>query len=171
MSISYESVVKSVGDAVSTDINAVNKWQVAAVNVSGFYKTATALDEVKAQFIADAILPRIGKHHVNALDKELPRKGSKEFKELDSHGVAQWETANQAKKDARATIHTMFNRVKGYAFPALKDDTENPPKDLKTKINETIANLVKACQKAEDATFDITSVIGALENVLTVVNK
>ena len=171
MSTSYESVIKSVTNAVSTDINSVNKWQLAGITVAEFYGSETALEEVKAQFIADAILPAIGKHHVNALNKELPRKGSKEYKELDSAGISAWETANQAKKDARAVAHTMFNRVKGYAFPAIKDDTESTTKDLKTKINETIANLVKACQKAEEATFDITSVIGALENVLTVVNK
>jgi len=171
MSTSYESVIKLVANAVSTDINAVNKWQLAGITVAEFYGTETALEEVKAQFIADAILPAIGKHHVNALNKELPRKGSKEYKELDSAGLASWEDANKAKKDARAVAHTMFNRVKGYAFPAIKDDTETTTKDLKTKINETIANLVKSCQKAEEATFDITSVIGALENVLTVVNK
>ena len=167
----YTNVIKSVINAVSTDINSVNKWQVAGASVAEFYQSEAALDEVKAQFIADAILPAIGKHHVIALNKELPRKGSKEYNALDSAGLESWKTANQAKKDARAVSHTMFNRVKGYAFPANKDDTDNAPKDLKTKINETIANLVKACQKAEDATFDITSVIGALENVLTVVNK
>lgn len=171
MTTSYESVIKSVANAVSQDITSVNKWQFAGVTVAEFYKTETALEEVKAQFIADAILPAIGKHHVNALNKELPRKGSKEYNALDTAGLSSWKDANQAKKDARAVAHTMFSRVKGYAFPAIKDDTDSTTKDLKTKINETIANLVKACQKAEDATFDITSVIGALENVLTVVNK
>jgi hypothetical protein len=171
MSTSYELVIKSVTNAVSQDITSVGKWQLAGITVAEFYGTETALEEVKAQFIADAILPGIGKHHVNVLNIELPRKGSKEYKALDSHNVALWEKANQAKKDARAVAHTMFTRVKGYAFPAIKDEAESTPKDLKTKINETIANLVKACQKAEEATFDITSVIGALENVLTVVNK
>jgi len=143
----------------------------AVAEILAFYGSRAEFEEQKAQFIADAILPAIDKRHTDSLNKELPRKGSKEFKELDSAGIAAWETANQAKKDARATTHTYFSRLANKAWPAIKEDTESTTKDLKTKINETIANLVKACQKAEDATFDITSVIGALENVLTVVNK
>jgi len=167
----YSKVIKSVIAAVSTDITAANKWQVAGAYVAEFYQNETVLEEQKAQFIADAILPAIGKNHAEALKIELPRKGSKEYNDLDDEGVEEWKDANQAKKDARAVAHTMFTRVKGYAFPKVKDESESTPKDLKTKINKTIADLVKACQKAEDATFDITSVIGALENVLTVVNK
>ena len=42
---------------------------------------------------------------------------------------------------------------------------------MKTRFNEEIAALVKACEKAEDAPFDVIKVKAALENVLTLVNK
>jgi hypothetical protein len=41
--------------------------------------TERTLESVKAQFIADAILPAIDKKHAQALAVDLPRKGSKEL--------------------------------------------------------------------------------------------
>lgn len=166
----YTEVTKAVTEAVRGDINSVNKWQTAGQAVRGFYGTEAALNEVKAQFIADAILPAIDKRHVAALNKELPRKGSGEYVAfVGAHGADAWEIANQAKKDARATAHTMFSRVAKYAFPAEK--AEAAPRDLKTRLNEEIAALVKACQKAEAATFDVGATITALNAALTIINK
>lgn len=166
----YTEVTKAVTEAVRGDINSVNKWQTAGQTVRGFYGTETALNEVKAQFIADAILPAIDKRHVAALNKELPRKGSSEYVAfVGAHGADAWEIANQAKKDARAVAHTMFARVAKYAFPAEK--AEAAPRDLKTRLNEELAALVKACQKAEAATFDVGATIAALNGALSIINK
>jgi hypothetical protein len=166
----YTEVTKAVTEAVRGDINSVNKWQTAGQTVRGFYGTEAALNEVKAQFIADAILPAIDKRHVAALNKELPRKGSGEYVAfVGAHGADAWEIANQAKKDARATAHTMFTRVAKYAFPAEK--AEAAPRDLKTRLNEEIAALVKACQKAEAPAFDVGATIAALNGALTIINK
>jgi hypothetical protein len=127
------------------------------------------LNEVKAQFITDAIIPALDKKHAQALAKELPRKGSADYVAfVASHGADAWDTANTAKKDARATAHTMFSRLVKYAFPAEKAETA--PRDLKTRINEELAALIKACQKAEGATFDLAKTITALEAALTIVN-
>jgi hypothetical protein len=60
--------------------------------------TAENLESVKAQFIADAILPAMDKKHAQALAVDLPRKGSKDYNELSQANQAKWETANQAKK-------------------------------------------------------------------------
>jgi hypothetical protein len=90
---------------------------------------------VKAQFIADAILPGLDKKHAQALAVDLPRKGSKEFKELSEANQAKWEDANQAKKDARATCDTYFARVLNYAFP--KPKAEPKPVNLKDRIQKT----------------------------------
>lgn len=166
----YSSVIKSVIEAVRGDINTVNKWQTAGQSVREFYGTETAINEVKAQFIADAIIPALDKKHAQALTRELPRKGSADYVAfVANHGADLWETQNTAKKDARATAHTMFSRVVKYAFPAEK--TESTPRDLKTRINEEIAALVKACQKAEAPAFDVAAVMAALEATLTAVNK
>ena len=80
-----------------------------------------------------------------------------------------WETANQAKKDARATAHTMFTRIVSYAWP--KEKTSSAPRDLKTRFNEELSALIKACEKSEDAPFDVVKVKALLENALTLVNK
>jgi hypothetical protein len=85
--------------------------------VAGFYMTAENLEAVKAQFIADAILPAMDKKHAQALAVDLPRKGSKDYNELSQANQAKWETANQAKKDARSVADTYFSRVLGYAWP------------------------------------------------------
>ena len=166
----YTEVTKAVTEAVRGDINSVNKWQTAGQTVRGFYGTEAALNEVKAQFIADAILPAIDKRHVAALNKELPRKGSSEYVAfVGAHGADAWEIANQAKKDARSVAHTMFNRVVKYAFPA--EAVESAPRDLKTRLNEEISALIKACQKAEGASFDLGATITALDATLKIINK
>ena len=82
-----------------------------------------------------------------------------------------WEAVNQAKKDARATCDTYFSRIVKYAFPKDKAESDTTPTSLKTKIQETIADLVKNCEKAEGADFDLVATLAALQNVLTVVNK
>ena len=165
----YTDVVKSVMTAVNADMGSANKWNIAGRDVAAFFPSEDALEAVKAQFITDAIIPALDKRHSAALAVDLPRKGSKEYNELSEANRAKWETANQAKKDARATAHTMYSRVLKYAFP--KEKVQAAPRDIKTRFNEEIAALVKACEKAEDAPFDVIKVKAALENVLTLVNK
>jgi len=166
----YTDVTKDVINAIKGTLSTDNKWETAGQTVRGFYGTETALQEVKAQFIADAIIPALNPIHAKALAKELPRKGSADYVAfVGAHGATAWDIANQAKKDARATAHTMFSRVIKYAFPAEKAETT--PRDLKTRLNEEIAALVKACQKAEGATFDVGATIVALNAALTIINK
>jgi len=167
----YSAVVTDCKNAVSQDINTVNKWHKAGTSTRVFFGTESALTEIKAQFIADAILPAIDKRHAKALSIELPRKNGKEYTALDAEGRAAWEHVYQAKKDARSTCDTYFSRIVKYAFPKDKAESDNVPTSLKTKIQETIADLVKKCEKAEGADFDLVATLAALQNVLTVVNK
>ena len=165
----YETTVKNVITAVKGDISAESKWKDAGNSVREFFGTEAALIEVKAQFIADAIIPALDKRFADALSAELPRKGSKEYNALDASGVARWEAANQAKKDARATAHTMFARVVKYAFPSEKPDSQ--PRTLKTRLCEDLAAMIKACEKAEDADFDIAATLTHLRGALAVAAK
>lgn len=167
--IKYTEVTKSVIAAVSGDIAQSNKWQVAGSNVRGFFGTEAALTEAKAQFLADAILPAIDKRHAAALTVELPRKGSKDFNALDQSGRDKWEAQNQAKKDARAVAHTMFNRVVSYAFP--KESEATTPRTIKTRFCEDIAALIKAGEKAEAADFDMVACLNHLRAALAVAAK
>jgi len=167
----YSVVVNNCTDAVRKDISTVNKWQIAGASVAAFFGTESALTEIKAQFIADAILPAIDKRHAKALSIELPRKNGKEYAALSAGEKETWDAVNQAKKDARATCDTYFARIVKYAFPKDKAESDTTPTSLKTKIQEQIADLVKKCEKAEGADFDLVATLAALQNVLTIVNK
>jgi hypothetical protein len=169
--VDYSTTIAACVNAVRQDISTVNKWQTAGAAVLAHFGTESVLLEHKAQFIADAILPAIDKRHAKALSIELPRKNGKEYTALDAQGRDAWEAVYKAKKDARATCDTYFSRIVKYAFPSEKTESDNVPTSLKTKIQETIADLVKKCEKAEGADFDLVATLAALQNVLTVVNK
>jgi hypothetical protein len=163
------TMFKSVTEAIRSGQTADNKYVNAGAHVREFYGTETALTDTKADFVVHAIIPALDKKHQLALAKELPRKGSADYVAfVASHGADAWDTANTAKKDARAIAHTYFSRIVKYAWP--KAPTESAPRDLKTRINEELAALIKACQKTEGATFDLAKTITALEAALTIVN-
>lgn len=165
----YSEMTKAVTEAVKGDINSVNKWQVAGQSVREFFGSESAITEVKAQFIADAIIPAIDKRHAQALAKELPRKGSADYVAfVGAHGAQAWDDANQAKKDARAVAHTMFNRVVSYAFP--KPKAEKKITETKTKLIELINEAIKKAQKDEAPDYDVHSVILGLQAVMIIIN-
>ena len=166
----YTDVTKDVISAIKGTLSTDNKWETAGQTVRGFYGTESALTEVKAQFIADAIMPALNPTHAKAMAKELPRKGSADYVAfVGAHGVQAWEDANQAKKDARATAHTMFSRVVSYAFPAEKK--ESAPTTTKTKLIELINDAIKKAQKDEAPDYDATTLIAQLQLALATASK
>lgn len=167
--MNYQDTIAQVKAAVSAESGARNKWASAAHAVAAYYKTKDALAEAKAQFCADAIIPALSKEHQTALAKELPRKGSEDYEVLSKAQKAAWEKDNTAKKNARATVLTMFNRVVAYAFPPKKK--EAAPRQLKTRVAEDVAKLIKACQGAEDPGFDVAKVIIGLQMALAAAAK
>jgi hypothetical protein len=159
MSANYSEVVSSVKSAVDLDNKTKNKWVKAGESVAEFFQSAKALEEVKAQFIADAILPALDKKHGQALAVELPRKGSKDFNEKIAMDVSysdKWEIANQAKKDARATCDTYFKRVLSYAFPKPVSESS------KKSFVERITKLIEDGGKIKECDFDLVKVMGFL---------
>ena len=169
----YSNATRSTIDAIKSDAKTANQWRTAGTKAADCFGTESALTESKAQFIADAILPALDKKHAQALAKELPRKGSKDYNALDQSGRDTWEAANQAKKDARAIAHTYFARLVSYAFP--KEKTEAAPRELKTRVCEELIALIKACKKVEQNTesegFDIVECIKGMETALTIASK
>ena len=167
-STNYQDLVLSVKSALKSVDQTETKLQSMGADVLGFFQTEKAMDEVKAQFIADAILPVIKKHHAEALAKDLPRKGSKEYNEnlaKDASYADKFEIANQAKKDARATLNTYYNRVKSYAFP--KDKTEKPVKGFADRIKK----LIEDGGKLKEADFDLVKVMGFLTQAYNATQK
>ena len=167
--MNYQAMTKAVTDAIKGELTTVNKWQTAGAQVREFFGTESALNEVKAQFIADAIIPALDKRHATALATELVRKGSKEYNALDAAARDKWEAQNQAKKDARSTAHTMFSRVVGYAFP--KEKTESVPKALETKLVDLINDAIGKIEKAESVEFDAVNALVHLRATLAIINK
>ena len=169
--VNYSDVVKSVAIAVSTDLGSKNKWSIAGRDVAGFYASPEALEAVKAQFIADAIMPGLDKKHGAALAVDLPRKGSKEFNELSDVNKLKWESANQAKKDARAIAHTMFTRIVSYAWPKEKESTPSTPKTLETRLLEALADCAGKIEKAENPSFDPVAALKGIREAMAAIAK
>jgi len=167
----YTEVIKATQDAIKADTSTTSKWVNCGKANAEFFGTASALEGVKAQFIADAILPALPTKHAKALNTELPRKGSKEYNELSDTEKAQWEDVNQAKKDARSTCGTYFSRVLSYAFPKVKDDSNEPKASDETKDLEMLNALIKRLEKAESRPYLITDVLFHLHNARTTMSK
>ena len=169
--MNYQAMTKAVTDAIKGELTAVNKWKTAGAQVCEFFGTEAALNEVKAQFIADAIIPAMDKKHAAALNTELPRKGSKEFNALNTENKALWDAMNQAKKDARSTAHTMFARVVKYAFPAEKTEVETETKSTKTKIVNLINDAIGKAEKDTAPDYDAVVLIQQLRAALATASK
>jgi hypothetical protein len=164
----YSAVITGVRAAIRGDIATANKWENAGELVRRFYTTEAAITEVKAQFLADAIIPELDKGHQAALVRELPRKGSADYVAfVAAHGANAWELANQAKRDARSIAHTMFSRVVGYAFPKPKAERVLTP--TTTKLVELINDAIKRAQKDEAPTYDVSTLVGHLTAALATV--
>lgn len=164
----YVEMINTVKSSLLESDKAMNKLESMGETVAQYYGSKEVLEETKAQFIADAINPIVNKKHLSALAQDLPRKGSKEYIELvkrDSGYESKWELANQAKKDARATIATYFARVVKYAFPPEK--TESPKKDFKAKLQA----LIVAGGKLKEPDFDIVKVMGFLNQAMNTIEK
>ena len=161
----YADMIKSVKASLLESDKAETVLTNMGVTVAEYYGNKEALEETKAQFQADAILPIINKRHAEALAKDLPRKGSKEFNALTDTDKAKWESANQAKKDARSTIGVYYSRVVKYAFPAEKKDS------VKKGFADKLKALIDEGGKLKEADFDLVKVMGFLIQAEAVITK
>lgn len=169
--VNYSEMVSKVRGAFKADKTQANRWAEAGRDVAAFYHSADALLEVKAQFMADAIIPELDKKHQDALLKDLPRKGSKAYNEMNEANQALWASATKAKADAKATAHTMFKRVMDYAFPPVKEEKEDSAtaSDL-TKIIEHLTAALKKCEKSEELECDAAALHNGIVMCLKIAN-
>ena len=165
---SYSDAVSDTRKAVNKDKSSETQWKTAGESNRKHFGSEIAMREIKAQFIADAIVPELDKKHQDALRRELPRKGSADYVAfVGAHGAQAWETANQAKKDARSIADVYFNRVVGYAFP--KPKAEKKVTETKTKLVELINDAIKKAQKDEAPDYDVSTLLAHLNNALAIV--
>jgi hypothetical protein len=159
MSANYVEMISSVKSALKLGDKAETELQAMGLNVAEFFGSEKALEEVKPQFIADAIHSIVKPKHIQALAVDLPRMNSKAYKEscsADNSYPDKWEIANQAKKDARSTIETYYKRVVKFAFPAEKK--ESPKKGFIDRITK----LIEDGGKIKECDFDLVKVMGFL---------
>ena len=165
------NIKKAIVDAIGCENKAERKWLDAGSAVRAEYTSREALEAVRPQFLAEVIYPAMGDIAVKLINAEIPRKGSKDWNDASAEQQAVWATTNEAKKTVRGKGSVYFGRVMEYAFPEDKSGEPHAKRDLKTRLNEELAALIKACQKDEGASFDIGPVIGHLEAALKYVNK
>jgi hypothetical protein len=161
----YDVVVSNTRSAIKSDKTSNTKWLDCAESVAEYFQTEAKLDECKAQFCADTIIPEIDKKYGLALAVELPRMNSKAYKEVcsrDASYAEKWEIANQAKKDARSTIETYYKRVVKYAFP--KEKTESGKKDFIARLSK----LIEDGGKIKECNFDLVKTLQFLVQAETV---
>jgi len=165
------NIKKVVTDAIRAEGAVAKKWSEVGSVVRGEYETREAVEAIRAEFLDEVIYPAMGDDSLRVIRAEVPRKGSKEWSGATSEQQAAWSQLNDAKKTVRGKGSVYFGRVVEYAFPSDTDKGPTQARDLKTRLNEELASLVKACQKAESASFDIGATIRALEATLAVINK
>jgi hypothetical protein len=167
--VEYHAVCSVTIEAVSGAVESDKRWKKAAPATAAYFGTPELMLECKVQFMADAIVPGLSETDREALkyDGALPRKGSKAFKELSAEEQSEWERKNTALRNARAARDTKFSRLMAYAFP--KPETETAKRDLAMRIIEECTKLHKACEKSEDADFNVIPVMDLLQSVIDAV--
>lgn len=158
--VNYQEMISRVKTALKSGDKAETELQSMGSDVAEFYGSEKALNEVKAQFIADAIHSIVKPKHVQALGVDLPRMNSKAYKEscsADNDYPNKWEIANQAKKDARSTIETYYKRVIKYAFPKPVSEGSS-----KKGFVDRLSKLIEEGGKIKECDFDLVKVMGFL---------
>lgn len=165
------NIKKAVTDAIRAEGTVAKKWSEVGSAVRGEYESREAFETIRAEFLEQVIYPAMGDEAMRIIHAEVPRKGSKDWSSATADQQAAWSQLNDAKKTIRGKGSVYFGRIADYAWPTTDEKGPTAARDLKTRLNEELAALVKACQKAESASFDIGATIRALEATLAVVNK
>ena len=164
-------LAKSVSAAIGGDLKLIGQWQNVGSDAREVYATESALLEAKAFFLESYIVPAMP-NATKILGVIQLRKGSTQYLEAcakDGTYKAQHTAADDAKKSVRAMAHTYFARIVKYAFPS--EASASTARNLKTRIQEEVAALIKACEKSEDADFNLPKTLATLQNVLAAVNS
>lgn len=154
---------QSAIEAVRSNRTNEAKWAKSGMIHAALYTSREAMEADQERIKAEAIMPGLEKWVVDNFSRDLPRKGSKVYESYTHEEKEQWEKFMKEKINARSYIKENFTRLLNAAFEKPKAASE--PRNLRTRIMEEIATLVKACQKAEEADFDLMATIASLQNV------
>ena len=171
MSISA-NLKKAFGVAIAGEIANGHKWVGVGKVLAADYTSREAAELVKDELIFDGIIPHMGDEAVRIMSADMPRKSTKEWNAASADQQAAWTAIKAAKPRVRAAAEVFYNRALDYAWPqAATDKGPTAKRELKTRLNEELAALIKACQKEAEPLFDVGPVIGHLEAALKYVNK
>jgi hypothetical protein len=165
------NIKKVVTDAIATETKAERKWLDVGAAVRAEYASEAALNEVRAEFLDTVIYPAMGDEALRVIRAEVPRKGSEAWRQSTPAVQQTYLNLIEAKKTVRGKGSVYFGRVTKYAFPSEAESEPAAKRDLKTRLNEELSALIKACQKSEGETFDVGMVVGHLESALKYINK
>ena len=183
-------VIKTISSAINSAEKAQHNIKQAGLAVRDWY--TGSLDSFRGEkqaLIKMIIVPALPKKQQTDLLRELPRKGTEAAQSISAEKLAQLQAD---KIRARAYADAVFRSVMQYAFQAeieaekakakANKEAEHKEADsesdegsdnvtLKTRILTDISALIKKCQKAESADFDITATVQALQAVINTVSK
>ena len=183
-------VIKTISSAINSAEKAQHNIKQAGLAVRDWY--TGSLDSFRGEkqaLIKLIIIPALPKKQQADLLRELPRKGTEQAAQFSAETLAQLQAD---KIRARAYADAVFRSVMQYAFQAEieaekakakankaedKNDADSESESdsdtvtLKTRILTDISALIKKCQKAESADFDITATVMALQAVINTVSK
>ena len=177
-----QNLISATLDAFAVLNKAENKFVRLGELVAGEYQSADKFDAVKTEFIAQAILPAMGKDAEHIMSAELLRKGSPAYLEkcaADPTYKKQHADMSKAKINTRAAADKNFRRVREYA-----DRVWNPPKQgddatdgekgaqqtttKQAKLLKKAVELQTALQKDEQPTYDHKEAIRLMQALVKV---
>ena len=171
VTVTYESVVTTIKAAVKEAERGAGKLRTAGEALAAFYLTREAASAVKAQVVADCIVPAFGKDERDILAADIPRK----VKGVDdSH-----DDARKMRKAAQDKIAQYWARLLDYGFGKVEKAKPGPQdragddegeedtasaKSAELRICEHLAAVMKIAQAEENPTFNIVSFVAAIKS-------
>jgi hypothetical protein len=169
--VTYESVVTTIKAAVKDAERGAGKLRTAGDMLASFYLTREAASAVKAQVVADCIVPAFSKDERDILAVDIPRK----VKGVDdSH-----DTARKLRKAAQDKIAQYWARLLDYGFGKVEKAKPGPQdragddegeeatasaKSADVRLSDLLADALRIAQSAEDPTFDIVTFVAAIKS-------
>jgi hypothetical protein len=171
VTVTYESVVTTIKAAVKDAERGAGKLRTAGDMLASFYLTRDAVSAVKAQVVADCIVPAFSKDERDILAADIPRK----VKGVDdSH-----DDARKMRKAAQDKIAQYWARLLDYGFGKVEKAKPGPQdragddegeeatasaKSADVRLSDLLADALRIAQSAEDPTFDIVAFVAAIKS-------
>lgn len=168
-------IFAAVGAAIDAENKAKGKWVALKVPVAKYYATREGFIAIRAQFIADYILPNMGTDPTTGMKcsdlmaLELPRKGLKVYNQKVAENPA-YEKEHAALRAARVIVNAKSGeyctRVEDYTFGVAEkpaDSTPQTPETKQSKLLKAVSALLEKVQKDQEPTYNHKEVVRGLQ--------